>query len=70
MNDSQFEGQWKQIKGNLRKTFAKLTDDDVEEIKGRKQNLIGKIQERYGDAKEAAQKRVNEFLGTLEKATS
>lgn len=70
MNQSQFEGQWKQIKGDLRKGFAKLTDDDVEEIKGRKQNLIGKIQERYGDAKEAAEKKVNTYLSKLEAALS
>ena len=70
MNDQQFEGKWKQIKGDLRKGFGKLTDDDVEEIKGRKQNLIGKIQERYGDAKEAAQDRVNTYLSKLEGALS
>lgn len=68
MNNQQFEGLWKQAKGNIRKTFAKLTDDDVEEIRGRHENLVGKIQERYGDAKEDALEKVNTFLARLQEA--
>lgn len=66
MNDQQFEGKWDQIKGKLQREFGKLTDDDVREIKGRRQNLIGKIKERYGDAKEDALDRLNRMLAKLD----
>ncbi len=61
MNDDQFEGKWERIKGSVREHFARLTDDDVEEVKGKRQNLLGKIQEKYGDSKEAAAEKLNDF---------
>lgn len=68
MNNDQVLGKWEQIKGQVRTEFGKLTDDDVEQVKGRKQNLIGKVQERYGEAQEAATKKVNNLLARLETA--
>lgn len=56
MNNDTLEGNWKQLKGKVRENWGKLTDDDVEEIAGRKDNFIGKIQEKYGLKKDEAEK--------------
>lgn len=61
MNSAQLKGKWKQMKGSLKEHWGKLTDDDVELIAGQRDQLIGKIQERYGIAREAAQKQVDEW---------
>lgn len=61
MNDDQFEGKWEQIKGKVREQWSKLTDDDVEQVKGKRENLLAKIQERYGDTKEAAEEQLAAF---------
>lgn len=62
MNADQAAGKWKQLKGAAKQEWAKLTDDDLEYIAGRVENLVGKLQERYGMAKEEAQKRVAAWL--------
>lgn len=61
MNDDQFEGKWKHIKGAMREHWGRLTDDDVEEVNGKRQKLLAKIQEKYGDTKEAAEEKLKEF---------
>jgi uncharacterized protein YjbJ (UPF0337 family) len=62
MNWGQIEGKWKQASGRAREKWGKLTDDDLTTINGRRDQLVGKIQERYGLAKEAAEKQVDEFI--------
>lgn len=64
-NSDKLQGQWKQIKGDLRERWGKLTNDEVEQINGQEQNLVGKIQEKYGIAKEEAQSQVKSFLAKL-----
>jgi uncharacterized protein YjbJ (UPF0337 family) len=64
MNWDQIEGKWKQASGKVREKWGKLTDDDLTVINGRRDQLVGKIQERYGLAKEAAEKQVDEFVRT------
>lgn len=64
MNSDQLEGKWKQLKGSVKQQWGKLTDDDLTFINGRGEELVGKVQERYGIAREEAQRRVNEFLAT------
>lgn len=59
MNWDQISGNWKQFKGNMRTQWGKLTDDDLEQAKGHRDNLIGKIQERYGIGKEEAEQQVS-----------
>jgi uncharacterized protein YjbJ (UPF0337 family) len=66
MNWDQVAGQWKQMKGNVKEKFGKLTDDDLTQINGKREQFIGKIQERYGIAKEEAQRRADEWL-TMQK---
>ena len=62
MNWDQVAGQWKQMKGGVKEKFGKLTDDDLTQINGKRDQLVGKIQERYGIAKEEAQRRADEWL--------
>ncbi len=61
MNWDQIEGKWKQSAGVVKEKWGKLTDDDLTVIAGKKDQLVGKIQERYGIAREAAEKQVDEF---------
>jgi len=65
MNWDQIEGKWKQVSGNFREKWGRLTDDDLIAINGRRDQLVGKVQERYGLAKEAAEKQVDEFIRTF-----
>ncbi len=65
MNWEQVEGKWKQYAGKVREKWGKLTDADLEVIHGRREVLIGKIQEHYGVAKEEAHRQVDEFFKTL-----
>jgi uncharacterized protein YjbJ (UPF0337 family) len=61
MNWDQIEGKWTQYKGKAREQWGKLTDSDLERIAGKKDQLVGAIQEKYGIAREAAEKQVEEF---------
>jgi len=61
MSKETLEGKWEQLKGNVRKQWGKLTDDDLDVIQGNIENLIGKLQERYGMTKEEAKKAVDKF---------
>ena len=65
MNWDQDEGKWKQYKGQAKEKWGKFTDDDLDVIDGRRQQLVGRIQERYGIAKEAAEQQADEFVRTL-----
>jgi uncharacterized protein YjbJ (UPF0337 family) len=64
MNTDQLSGKWKQMKGAAKQHWGKLTDDDLEVIAGKREALAGKLQERYGMAKEEAQKKADEWLKT------
>ena len=66
MNWDQVEGKWKQMKGTVRQKWGKLTDDDLDVIAGKQDQLAGKIQERYGITKEEAAKQVSEWSATLQ----
>jgi uncharacterized protein YjbJ (UPF0337 family) len=54
-------GKWKQMKGAAKQQWGKLTDDDLQVIDGKRESLVGKLQERYGIAKEDAQKKADEW---------
>lgn len=64
MNWDQIEGNWKQFVGSARKQWGKLTDNDWQVLKGSRDQLVGKIQERYGASKEEAQKQADEWAHT------
>ncbi len=65
MNWERVEGQWNQLKGELKSKWAKLTDDDLRIVGGKKDQLIGKLQERYGVMKDEAERQVNEWVAKL-----
>ena len=59
MNWDKISGQWKQFKGKAKEKWGKLTDDEIDVIQGKRDQLVGKIQERYGVAKDQAEKDVD-----------
>jgi uncharacterized protein YjbJ (UPF0337 family) len=61
MNKDIFEGQWKKVKGNVKEQWGKLTDDDLTKINGKRDQLLGAIQTRYGYAKDKAEDELNKF---------
>ena len=62
MNSDQLQGKWKQMKGSVKERWGKLTDEDFNVINGQRDQLIGRVQERYGIAKQEAQKQVDEWM--------
>jgi len=62
MNWDRVEGNWKQLKGKAREQWGKLADSDFEQIAGKKDQLIGRIQERYGISKDEAQKQADAWV--------
>ncbi len=67
MNWEHVEGSWKELKGAIREKWGKLTDDDLELIAGKKDRLLGKLQERYGDHKDGMEAHVDQFISGLDR---
>jgi uncharacterized protein YjbJ (UPF0337 family) len=65
MNWDQIAGNWKQFKGKAKEKWGQLTDDDLTTIAGKRDQLAGKLQERYGYGKEQAERELDEFADTL-----
>jgi uncharacterized protein YjbJ (UPF0337 family) len=65
MNQDRIAGQWKQLSGKMKEKWGKLTDDDIRQAEGNTEYLTGRIQERYGIARDIAEKQVKEFSKTL-----
>jgi uncharacterized protein YjbJ (UPF0337 family) len=61
MNKDKAAGQWKQLKGKVKEQWGKLTDDDLMVLEGDQDQLAGRIQQRYGIAKEEAERQVRDF---------
>jgi uncharacterized protein YjbJ (UPF0337 family) len=61
MNQDILEGKWKQLKGQVKQEWGKLTDDDLDRLTGKRDELIGLIQERYGWERVEAERAVDEF---------
>jgi len=61
MNRDRIEGNWKQFKGNAKQRWGKLTDDQLDVIAGKRDNLAGKIQEAYGISKDQAEKQLADW---------
>lgn len=66
MNWDQIEGKWKQLKGRVRETWGDLTDDDLETIGGKRDRLAGLVQEKYGVAKDEAERQIAKFERALD----
>ncbi len=65
MNNDIIKGKWKQINGEIKQKWGKLTDNDLTYAEGTRDYLSGKIQERYGIAKDAAEEQIKEFEKSL-----
>ncbi len=65
MNWDQIKGNWKQIQGKVKSQWGKLTDNDLVQIGGKKDELVGKLQEHYGHSKEQAEKHIDEFISKI-----
>jgi len=64
MNWDRIEGNWKQLKGKVQAQWGKLTDDDFTVMSGRREELVGKLQERYGVAKDEAERQIDDWART------
>jgi uncharacterized protein YjbJ (UPF0337 family) len=62
MNRDIFEGKWKQFKGEVKKQWGKLTDDEIDQINGQHEKIVGLLQERYGYSRERAERELDEFI--------
>ena len=63
MNKDIFEGAWEEVKGKMKQSWGKLTDDDFKVIEGDHQELFGKLQKHYGYTKDQVEKAVKDFQG-------
>ncbi len=64
MNANILKGQWRELKGEVKRRWGKLTDDDMMEIEGESEKLIGLLQKRYGYSREEAEREYKEFTLT------
>lgn len=65
---NQIKGNWKQFKGEAKQQWGKLTDDDLDQIEGQRDKLVGRIQERYGESQVEAERQVDEWANRRENA--
>ncbi|WP_112323561.1 CsbD family protein [Oceanibium sediminis] len=65
MNTDELKGKWNQLKGSAKQKWGELTNDELDQIEGNQDKLVGRIQERYGKAREEAEREVKEWLNKL-----
>lgn len=65
MNWDQVQGSWKQIQGQVKAKWGKLTDDDLTVVAGKRDQLAGMLQQKYGLAKDSAEKQLDEFIKSM-----
>jgi uncharacterized protein YjbJ (UPF0337 family) len=62
MNEDILKGKWRQLKGEVKSQWGKLTDDDLDRAEGDTEKLIGRVQERYGYQRDEAKREVDDFV--------
>jgi len=67
MNWDRIEGNWKQLKGKVREQWGRLTDDEFEQIGGKRDRLAGSLRESYGIAQDEAEKQIQDFAAKVER---
>jgi uncharacterized protein YjbJ (UPF0337 family) len=67
MNWDRIEGNWREFKGKAKERWGKLTDDDLDVIAGKREQLIGVLQQRYGYARDALEREVHDFEDRLDR---
>ncbi|KIG18345.1 hypothetical protein DB30_00630 [Enhygromyxa salina] len=65
MNWTQIEGKWDELRGQARTKWGKLTDQDLEQVKGRRDQLVARLQQRYGEAREWAEQQADDFIASI-----
>lgn len=65
MEEHILKGKWLQLRGQIQETWGELTDDELDEIEGERDQLVGKLQEKYGYTKARAEQEVNDFLAKI-----
>ena len=68
MNWDQVQGSWRQFKGQVKQKWGDLTDDEIDRVEGRQEELAGLIQKKYGKTREEAQREVDDWARTLSSA--
>jgi uncharacterized protein YjbJ (UPF0337 family) len=66
MNEDILQGKWKQVRGEIKSQWGKLTDNDLDRIEGKSEKLAGILQERYGYTRQEAERRIADFLEHFE----
>lgn len=66
MNNDILEGKWKQLRGEIRETWGELTDDEIDQIAGKRDKLAGTLQEKYGWSRDEAERNIEDFLNRHE----
>ena len=66
MNKDILEGNWKQLKGHVKEMWGQITDDELEQISGRRERLAGMLQVKYGYTRQEAEDSINDFLDRIE----
>jgi uncharacterized protein YjbJ (UPF0337 family) len=61
MNKDIFQGKWEEVKGKIKQTWGKLTDDDLKEIQGNQQRIFGLLQKHYGYSEDQIKKALKDF---------
>jgi uncharacterized protein YjbJ (UPF0337 family) len=69
MNRDWLEGNWKQARGKVKERWGKLTNDELDVIAGRRDQLVGRIQELYGNARDQIEKDLDEMFAAQSRAT-
>lgn len=70
MNEDIFKGKWKEIKGEVKQKWGKLTDDDIAEAEGNEEKIVGLLQKKYGYAKDKAKEEYKGFINRFQKPPS
>ena len=70
MNEDILAGKWKQLRGEVKETWGELTDDEISQIEGRRDKLVGKLQEKYGYTRARAEEEVDDFLDRMQHRTT
>ena len=69
MNQDVLQGNWKQLRGRVKEMWGKLTDDDLDQVDGKTDRLLGALQKRYGYAREKAESELDRFAAAEETFT-
>ena len=65
MNENIFKGKWKEIKGEIVRSWGKITEDELEQTKGDLSKISGLVQQKYGEAQESVRERLNKFVKNI-----